>query len=101
MAPDITVGDAHPGCDTYTTRPAGPSKDHPVVGDCYVASCVFNGSESWRANGITVGGHDRGAESSRSARDERVMGEGESDRTVRLKRETTTHRFGGRGHLSL
>jgi hypothetical protein len=36
MAPDITVGDDHPKCDTYATGPVQKAKDHPLVGHCYV-----------------------------------------------------------------
>lgn len=44
MAPDITVGDEHPQCDTYTKGPDSPVKDHPLVGQCKVNACTFNES---------------------------------------------------------
>jgi hypothetical protein len=34
MAPDITVGDVHPMCDTFTTASVEPGSDHPVVATC-------------------------------------------------------------------
>lgn len=62
MAPDITVGDEHPSCDTYTPGPPHAVNDHPLVGRCHVTRCTFNDEHSCMANGITVSGHDQHAD---------------------------------------
>lgn len=64
MAPNITVGDEHPRCDTYTTGQASGMSEHPLVAKCMVFDCAFNQSNDCRANGITVGGHERHADCS-------------------------------------
>jgi hypothetical protein len=57
MAPDITVGDEHPKCDTYRRGPHNPVKAHAMVSSCKVMDCAFNESEMCEASGITVSGH--------------------------------------------
>lgn len=42
MAPDITVGDDHPQCDTYTHAAVSPVEEQPYVAHCDVVHCSFN-----------------------------------------------------------
>lgn len=57
MAPDITVGDEHPMCDTYVRGPHNPVKAHSMVATCAVDECTFNDDQMCHASGITVSGH--------------------------------------------
>jgi len=63
-APDITVGDTHPMCDTFTTSTgARLAQSDAHVGGCMVSQCTFNNSMSCGAPGITLdyhGGHADG-----------------------------------------
>jgi hypothetical protein len=57
-APNITVGDMHPQCDTFTTSGASQtSQEESHVGNCKVQDCTFNESMNCKAPGITVAHH--------------------------------------------
>jgi hypothetical protein len=57
-AQQITVGDDHPTCDTYSPGPQKQTSDHEgYVMNCKVGQCHFNQSDECHARGITVDFH--------------------------------------------
>lgn len=62
-APNITVGDAHPMCDTFTTTQVQPADvEMPDVETCNATDCKFNQSKDCMAPGITVAYHSEHAD---------------------------------------
>lgn len=56
-APDITVGDQHPMCDTYTHSDVSETTHEASVSRCGVTQCYFNDSQMCDAQGITLMHH--------------------------------------------
>lgn len=62
-APQITVGDDHPSCDTFTQQQQIKlAPQDAVVLNCGVDQCNFNESHACGARGITVDQHAKHAD---------------------------------------
>lgn len=56
-APSIEIGDDHPMCDMYTTKPVQDAMSEPMVSKCMVGECHFNSQMACSAAGITLMRH--------------------------------------------
>jgi hypothetical protein len=56
-APQISVGEGHPSCDTFTHLSVQTAAQESIVAACGIAECDFNDDRHCAARGVTVSNH--------------------------------------------